>query len=121
MLQGLLAAGECASASVHGANRLGANSLLDIVVFGRACAKRVESIVKPGTPFPELKADAGDYAIGRVDTFRYADGSTTTAEARIQMQKIMQVGVICLPYRLDTVLEEYGYSWCRALDLLCEL
>merc|ERR1711871_48852 len=90
IVPGLLAAGESASASVHGANRLGANSLLDIVVFGRACAKRVEDILKPGTPFPELKADAHEYALARLDNFRYSKGAVKTSEARLKMQKIMQ-------------------------------
>lgn len=91
VVPGLLAAGECASASVHGANRLGANSLLDIVVFGRATANRVESLLKkPGKPLPELKKNAGEMAIHRLDKVRYADGPTTTAELRLHMQKIMQ-------------------------------
>lgn len=66
-----MAAGEAASASVHGANRLGANSLLDIVVFGRACALRVGETLKPGTPHKPLPADAGAATIANLDKIRY--------------------------------------------------
>ena len=90
IVPGLLAAGECASASVHGANRLGANSLLDIVIFGRACALRVADIVKPNTPFPELDQKSTDYCIGRLDQFRWSEGSLKTSEARLEMQMVMQ-------------------------------
>lgn len=87
---GLFAAGEVASASVHGANRLGANSLLDIVVFGRACAKRIEEISKPGEKLPDLDEDAGFESIDDLDNMRYREGSTTTAEVRSAMQHCMQ-------------------------------
>ncbi|EFN54857.1 hypothetical protein CHLNCDRAFT_56196 [Chlorella variabilis] len=90
VVPGLMAAGEAASASVHGANRLGANSLLDIVVFGRACALRVGEILKPGTPHKPLPADAGQETIARLDKLRHANGSMTTATIRRNMQKIMQ-------------------------------
>lgn len=72
IVPGLMAAGEAASASVHGANRLGANSLLDIVVFGRACALRVAETLKPGTPLKALPADAGAETIARLDKIRCA-------------------------------------------------
>ena len=74
VVPGLMAAGEAASASVHGANRLGANSLLDIVVFGRACALRVGEILKPGTPHKPLPADAGQETIARLDKLRCRRG-----------------------------------------------
>lgn len=90
IVPGLFAAGEAACASVHGANRLGANSLLDIVVFGRACANRIKEIVKPGTPHRELPADAGEKAVAMVDRYRFNEGSVPTAEARLTMQKTMQ-------------------------------
>ncbi|PRW57058.1 succinate dehydrogenase [ubiquinone] flavo mitochondrial [Chlorella sorokiniana] len=90
VVPGLMAAGEAACASVHGANRLGANSLLDIVVFGRACALRVQEILKPGTPHPPLPADAGQETIARLDKLRNAKGGLTTATIRRNMQKIMQ-------------------------------
>jgi len=87
---GLFAAGEVASASVHGANRLGANSLLDIVVFGRACAKRIEEIAKPGDKLPELKPDAGFKSIEDLDNLRYRQGELSTAQVRSELQTSMQ-------------------------------
>lgn len=87
---GLFAAGEAASASVHGANRLGANSLLDIVVFGRACANRIAEISKPGEKMPDLKPDAGFESIHDLDHIRYKQGDATTAEIRSDMQHTMQ-------------------------------
>merc|ERR1711871_1086417 len=90
VIPGLFAAGEAAAASVHGANRLGANSLLDIVVFGRACALRIADIAKPGDAQPELDADAGHDSIAALDKLRYADGAIPTADLRLQLQKTMQ-------------------------------
>jgi succinate dehydrogenase / fumarate reductase flavoprotein subunit len=87
---GLMAVGEAACVSVHGANRLGSNSLLDLVVFGRAAAHRCADQLKGGVRQRALPADAGDYAISRLDKLRHADGSRTTAEIRLEMQKIMQ-------------------------------
>lgn len=90
VVSGLMAAGEAASASVHGANRLGANSLLDIVVFGRAVAERIGKTLKPGAPLPELPESAGEDSIARFDAVRHANGSTPTAVIREKMQKVMQ-------------------------------
>lgn len=90
VIPGLLAAGEAACASVHGANRLGANSLLDIVVFGRATAQRCIEIIKPNSALRELPADAGEQAIADMDKVRFADGSLRSADIRTNMQKIMQ-------------------------------
>ncbi|GAB6029588.1 hypothetical protein CHUAL_005331 [Chamberlinius hualienensis] len=90
VVKGLYAAGEAASASVHGANRLGANSLLDIVVFGRACALTIAETSKPGDPLPALKPNAGEASIANLDKVRYSDGSIPTAQLRLQMQKVMQ-------------------------------
>jgi succinate dehydrogenase (ubiquinone) flavoprotein subunit len=90
VVKGLFAAGEAACASVHGANRLGANSLLDIVVFGRACALRIADIAKPGDKIPEFKADAGMDSLGVVDKLRHAQGKVPTADIRLTMQKHMQ-------------------------------
>jgi succinate dehydrogenase (ubiquinone) flavoprotein subunit len=90
VVKGLMAAGESGCASVHGANRLGANSLLDIVVFGRACANRVEQILKPGTPHRPLPPKAGEASIANLDKMRYANGSLPTANIRLNMQRIMQ-------------------------------
>jgi len=75
---------------VHGANRLGANSLLDIVVFGRACALRIAEIAKPGAAQPDLPATAGAATINNLDSLRYAKGPRPTASLRMEMQKAMQ-------------------------------
>merc|ERR1712178_210739 len=83
-------AGVDASASVHGANRLGANSLLDIVVFGRACALRINDITKPGATIPSLTEDAGMDTITKLDSIRYANGAIPTAKIHSNMQVIMQ-------------------------------
>jgi len=90
VIKGLFAAGEAACASVHGSNRLGANSLLDIVVFGRACANRIEQIAKPGAPLPSVPKDIGEHSIANLDKLRHSNGSTGTAELRLKMQKVMQ-------------------------------
>ena len=90
IVPGLLAAGEAACASVHGANRLGANSLLDIVVFGRACANTVADKLKRGAPHREIASDAGSNAIERLDKIRNSKGSAPTAMLRKTMQKVMQ-------------------------------
>lgn len=90
LIPGLMAAGEAACASVHGANRLGANSLLDIVVFGRACANRVAELYKPGQSQPELPKDAGEKTIAWLDKLRYSDGDVSTATIRNNMQRAMQ-------------------------------
>ncbi|KNC53985.1 succinate dehydrogenase flavoprotein subunit 1 [Thecamonas trahens ATCC 50062] len=87
---GLFAAGEAACASVHGANRLGANSLLDLVVFGRSCAHRIAEIVKPGQGGPAFESDKGDKAIDSLHELRYAKGATPTSAIRAQMQNTMQ-------------------------------
>jgi succinate dehydrogenase / fumarate reductase flavoprotein subunit len=87
---GLLAVGEAACVSVHGANRLGSNSLLDLVVFGRAAARRcAEALRGAGRP-RALAGGAGDEAVARLDRLRHANGSRPTAEIRLEMQKIMQ-------------------------------
>eukprot|EP00475_Leptophrys_vorax_P001720 TRINITY_DN10956_c0_g1_i2.p1 TRINITY_DN10956_c0_g1~~TRINITY_DN10956_c0_g1_i2.p1 ORF type:complete len:527 (-),score=19.64 TRINITY_DN10956_c0_g1_i2:169-1686(-) len=90
VVPGLMAAGEAACASVHGANRLGANSLLDIVVFGRACANRVAEVCKPGQEQPPLPADAGQRTIEWMDRLRYAQGELKTSTIRGDMQRVMQ-------------------------------
>lgn len=84
-----MAAGEVACASVHGANRLGANSLLDIVVFGRAAAKLVESKLKPGSPHKDLPKNAGENSIAMIDKYRWANGDRSTADIRKDMQLTM--------------------------------
>ncbi len=90
VVPGLMAVGEAACVSVHGANRLGSNSLLDLVVFGRAAAHHCGKTVKPGTSHKLLPKDAGDLAISRLDKFRNAKGSRRTSEIRLDMQRVMQ-------------------------------
>jgi succinate dehydrogenase (ubiquinone) flavoprotein subunit len=90
IVEGLMAAGEAASSSVHGANRLGANSLLDIVVFGRACALRCKEILAPGKPHEKMPADIGFDSIERYDALRHSKGEHSTGNLRLKMQKVMQ-------------------------------
>lgn len=90
VVPGLFAAGEVASASVHGANRLGANSLLDIVVFGRACALRIADIAEPGEKMADLKDSDGMESLGKLDEIRYAEGAIPTSDIRNEMQHVMQ-------------------------------
>ena len=87
---GLMAIGEAACVSVHGANRLGTNSLLDIIVFGRAAALRAAEILKPHTPHSTLARDSADAALTRFDRLRNAKGATATADLRLKMQRAMQ-------------------------------
>ncbi len=87
---GLFAVGEAACVSVHGANRLGSNSLIDLVVFGRAAGLRCAELTKAGSAQPALKPGAGDEAVARLDKFRNAKGSSSTAKLRLQMQRAMQ-------------------------------
>ncbi|MBF0354825.1 MAG: succinate dehydrogenase flavoprotein subunit [Alphaproteobacteria bacterium] len=87
---GLMAIGECACVSVHGANRLGTNSLLDIVVFGRAAALRAAQIITPGAMQKPLARDAAEKALSRLDRLRHAKGDLSVSEIRLAMQKTMQ-------------------------------
>jgi succinate dehydrogenase / fumarate reductase flavoprotein subunit len=89
-VKGLMAVGEAGCASVHGANRLGSNSLIDLVVFGRAAAIRAGTIVEPDAPNPVLNQASIDKALDRFDWFRNANGTTATADLRLEMQKTMQ-------------------------------
>jgi len=104
VVPGLMAIGEAACVSVHGANRLGSNSLIDLVVFGRAAGLRCAEIVTPGEKQPELPGNSADLALTRLDKFRNASGSTPTAELRGRMQKTMQDN--CAVYRTGETLEE---------------
>lgn len=90
IVPGLFAIGEAACVSVHGANRLGSNSLLDLVVFGRAVAHRCSEVITSGTPHKDLPANALDKILARFDALRYADGSTPTSQIRAEMQMTMQ-------------------------------
>lgn len=104
IVPGLMAVGEAACVSVHGANRLGSNSLIDLVVFGRAAGQRAAELVTPGAKQPELPTNSADLALGRLDHYRYANGGTSTAELRLKMQKTMQAN--CAVYRTGETLEE---------------
>ncbi len=104
VIPGLMALGEAACVSVHGANRLGSNSLIDLVVFGRAAAKRCAELVTPGESHADLPKDSADPALSRLDRFRNAAGKTPTAELRLRMQKVMQNN--CAVFRTGEVLSE---------------
>jgi succinate dehydrogenase / fumarate reductase flavoprotein subunit len=104
VVPGLMAIGEAACVSVHGANRLGSNSLIDLVVFGRAAGQRAAEIVKPGEKQPDLPAGSADLALSRLDQARFADGDTPTAELRLRMQRVMQNN--CAVYRDGPTLTE---------------
>ena len=104
IVPGLMAIGEAACVSVHGANRLGSNSLIDLVVFGRAAGQRAAELVSPGEKQQELAANAGEASLARLDRFRYASGGTKTADLRLKMQKTMQNN--CAVYRTGEVLQE---------------
>jgi succinate dehydrogenase / fumarate reductase flavoprotein subunit len=90
IVPGLMAIGEAACVSVHGANRLGSNSLLDIVVFGRAAAIQCAELIKPNTTHKPFASDAGDSSLARLDKLRNAKGSMTTSDIRLNMQRTMQ-------------------------------
>jgi succinate dehydrogenase / fumarate reductase flavoprotein subunit len=116
---GLMAIGEAACVSVHGANRLGSNSLSDIIVFGRAAAQRAAELIRPGQHVPTLPADAGEAAIERLDRLRHARGSATIADVRLAMQRAMQEH--CGVFRQDRILEEgtkqLAEVWRQLADL----
>ena len=90
IVRGLYAVGEAACVSVHGANRLGSNSLIDLVVFGRATGLHLKSSLTPGTAHKALPKDSTDLALGRLDKFRNASGGSPTSKIRLEMQRTMQ-------------------------------
>jgi succinate dehydrogenase / fumarate reductase flavoprotein subunit len=104
VVPGLLAVGEAACVSVHGANRLGSNSLIDLLVFGRAAGLKCVETVAPNTSHADLMKDAGEAAIARLDRFRNAAGGTSTAALRLRMQRAMQDN--CAVFRTGEVLRE---------------
>ena len=104
VVPGLMAIGEAACVSVHGANRLGSNSLLDLIVFGRAAALRAKETVNPDEAIPDIPADAGNETLARLDKLRYASGSRPTAEIRLEMQRTMQAH--CAVFRTGEVMNE---------------
>ena len=101
---GLMAIGEAACVSVHGANRLGSNSLIDLVVFGRAAAKRAAELVKPGAPHEEVSNLETEKCLDRFNKIRNSNGSTMTSELRLKMQKTMQSK--CAVFRTEKTLKE---------------
>jgi succinate dehydrogenase / fumarate reductase flavoprotein subunit len=119
VVPGLMAVGEAACVSVHGANRLGSNSLLDIVVFGREAARHCASHLRRGAAQPPLPKDAGDFAISRLDRLRNAKGSTPTAQLRLEMQRIMQSNASV--FRTAASLQEGAVQLDRTIRARAEL
>ncbi len=119
VVPGLMALGEAACVSVHGANRLGSNSLIDLIVFGRAAGLRAAELVKPGETLPELPANSAELSLSRLDCFRNAKGGTSTAVLRDKMQRAMQTH--CAVYRTGEVLaegvEQIGAVWREIADI----
>jgi succinate dehydrogenase / fumarate reductase flavoprotein subunit len=118
-VSGLMAIGEAACVSVHGANRLGSNSLLDLVVFGRAAALHCADVVDPNESHKPFPKDAGEAALDRLDRIRHASGGTPTADVRLEMQRVMQNN--CAVFRTGDVLKEgvdlLQKTWQRREDL----
>ncbi|HEY6521399.1 MAG TPA: succinate dehydrogenase flavoprotein subunit [Roseiarcus sp.] len=116
---GLMALGEAACVSVHGANRLGSNSLIDLVVFGRAAGLRAAEMLRPGDKQPEFAKDSADFALSRLDRFRNAKGKTPTAALRLDMQRVMQDN--CAVFRTGEVLtvgkEKIHAAWRNGADV----
>ena len=119
VVPGLMAVGEAACVSVHGANRLGSNSLLDLVVFGRAAARQAARAVKPGSSHRPLPRGAGDSTVARLDRLRHARGSRPTAELRLEMQKIMQADAAV--FRSGATLNEGCEKLARTVAAFAEV
>ncbi len=119
VVPGLMAVGEAACVSVHGANRLGSNSLLDLVVFGREAARYCAETVKPGTKHKPLPADAGELAVSRLDKLRNAKGSLKTAEVRLNMQRVMQNHAAV--FRTGESLEEGAEKLAKVFDSFADV
>jgi succinate dehydrogenase / fumarate reductase flavoprotein subunit len=111
VVPGLMAVGEAACVSVHGANRLGSNSLLDLVVFGREAARHCAEIIRPGATQRSLPKDGVDRMLSRLDRLRYASGSRPTATIRLEMQRIMQA---------DAAVFRTGDSLQQGIDKLSQ-
>ena len=103
-ISGLMAIGEAACVSVHGANRLGSNSLIDLVVFGRSAAQRAIELVKPNTPHEKISSNETDKCLDRFDRLRNGNGENKTSELRLAMQKTMQSK--CAVFRNEKTLKE---------------
>ncbi len=119
VVRGLMAIGEGACVSVHGANRLGSNSLLDLVVFGRAAAKRCAKLIHPNAALPQLPKSADDPILARFDKLRNAKGGTPTAVLRLEMQRIMQMdcGVFRTREVLESGVEKLRETWDKRADI----
>ena len=119
VVPGLFAVGEAACVSVHGANRLGSNSLIDLVVFGRATGIRIKETLKPNTPHNPLPKGSEEMALGRLDHFRSAKGGSPTAQIRGEMQRTMQKN--CAVFRDNALLAEgkqrIGEIYARLQDV----
>ncbi|MGB6605935.1 MAG: succinate dehydrogenase flavoprotein subunit, partial [Steroidobacteraceae bacterium] len=119
VVPGLMAVGEAACVSVHGANRLGSNSLLDLVVFGRAAALRAAELVRPGTPLKPLSNGAGEAALARLDRVRNSKGKFKTHDIRLSMQRTMQSD--CAVFRTDATLAEGVHKITDVASSMAEL
>jgi len=119
VVNGLMAIGECACVSVHGANRLGSNSLLDIVVFGRAAAIRCSQTLIRYAPHRSLPKNAGAETIARFDKIRYAKGSLRTSEIRLDMQRVMQADAAV--FRTGNTLQEGVEKMEKILDSFADV
>jgi succinate dehydrogenase / fumarate reductase flavoprotein subunit len=119
VVPGLMAVGEAACVSVHGANRLGSNSLLDLVVFGREAARQCARTVKPGTSHRAFKADSCDAALARLDKFRNAKGSRRTADIRMDMQRVMQSDAAV--FRTGETLNEGKQRLAKVFDSFADV
>ena len=115
IIQGLHACGEAACASVHGANRLGANSLLDLVIFGRACALNIAEISKPGDKVTPLKENAGEESVANIDKLRNSKGTLKTSELRSEMQMVIEFFLIS-----SLKLKKYIFFNFKTLIRLCK-
>jgi succinate dehydrogenase / fumarate reductase flavoprotein subunit len=119
VVPGLFAVGEAACVSVHGANRLGSNSLIDLVVFGRATGHRLRDIVQAGAAQAALPKDSADLALGRLDHFRNANGGSPTAEVRLEMQRAMSQHAAV--FRTDELMaegkEKLAQTYARMQDI----
>jgi succinate dehydrogenase / fumarate reductase flavoprotein subunit len=119
IIPGLMAVGEAGCASVHGANRLGSNSLIDLVVFGRAAAIRAGEVIDRAAPIPHLNVAACDRIMDRFDGLRHASGGTPTAELREKMQRAMQedAAVFRTQESLESGCQRISAIWGEMKDI----
>jgi len=119
VVPGLYAIGEAACVSVHGANRLGSNSLLDLVIFGRSVSDRCGETIKPNSPHRELPASATDASLANFDRVRNASGGTPTADLRLNMQRVMQKDAAV--FRTGASLQEGCAKISQAFDAFADV